>query len=207
MYLKDWGTLFIAVLALFLSSLNTYYQFYYERHDVKAAIFNFGINQSPDDPQIDIRAQADMVLKNNGTFHEVVSGVRFFYSGCENSPHGFETLSLMKPIILKPGEKRMVSLRDKFNPSSINVLTTIHPNDEEKPSLEICEENLKSGKVFVKIEIEFIQLTGFPLVIKSKSIPIKKVLDPIAGLEGTYFSKPDLVFDLINNQVITPQSK
>lgn len=51
-------------------------------------MFNFGIFDFPNDPFVGIRAQADMILLNNGTLNEAIGGVRFFYSGCENSPHG-----------------------------------------------------------------------------------------------------------------------
>ncbi|MFZ1745114.1 MAG: hypothetical protein WAU17_04275 [Nitrospirales bacterium] len=203
MNVKDWGTLLIAVLALFLSSFNTYYQFFYEHHDVKASMFNFGILDFPNAPFVGIRAQADMILLNNGTLYEAISGVRFFYSGCENSPHGIQSPSLIDPIILKPGEKKMISLVDKPNPLKPDVLTSIMPpHAVENYSYKVCSENLKIGKMFVTLEIDLIQENGIPVVVKSKGIPIEKDSN-VESLKSIKFSKPDLIFDLIKNQVTT----
>jgi hypothetical protein len=199
--IKDWGTLLIAGVALILSCLNSYYQFFYENHDVKASIFNFGIFDYPNESIVGIRAKADMFLSNNGNMYEAVSGVRFFYSGCENSPHGIQSTSLIDPIILKPGEKKMVFLTDEPNPLTPDILTSIMPPlDPANKSFAVCSENLKAGEMFITLEIDIIRENGFPLVVKSHGIPVEKV-SPVQSLRSVKYSKPDLIFDLINNQV------
>lgn len=168
---------------------------------MKASIFNFGIYDYPNEPQVGIRAKADMFLSNNGTSYEAVSGVRFFYSGCENATHGIESPSLIDPIVLKPGEKTMVSLVDRPNPQKPDVLTSILPtNAADNHAFKICEENLKAGKMFLTLEIDIIQENGFPLIVKSKGIPVERE-SPIRSLKSIKYSKPDLIFDLIKNGV------
>ncbi len=176
---------------------------FYEHHDAKAAVFNFEVSSFPSDPWVGIRAKADMVPSNNGNVFEVISHARFFYSGCENSSHGIISPSLIDPIILKAGGKTMVSLADKPNPFKPSSLIEIFPYPEGETSYKTCEEKCKADKIFVTIEIDLIQSDGMPLVVKSKGIPIGK--DPKTGQVS--FSKPDLIFDLVNNQVTTRGSR
>jgi len=176
---------------------------FYEHHDVQAAVFNFEVSSFSSDPWVGIRAKADMVLSNNGNLFEVISSARFFYSGCETSSHGIISPSLIDPIILKAGGKTLASLVDKPNPCKPSSLIEIFPYPEGETSYKTCEEKFKAGKMFVTIEIDRIQSDGMPLVAKSKGIPIGK--DPKTG--QVPFSKPDLIFDLVNNQVTTRGSR
>ena len=176
---------------------------FYEHHDVQAAVFNFEVSSFSSDPWVGIRAKADMVSSNNGNVCEVISSARFFYSGCETSSHGIISPSLIDPIILKAGGETLASLVDKPNPCKPSSCIEIFPYPEGETSYKTCEEKFKAGKMFVTIGIDRIQSDGMPLVAKSKGIPIGK--DPKTG--QVPFSKPDLIFDLVNNQVTTRGSR
>lgn len=159
-------TIVIAVIALILSVINTYYQFFNVKHDLIVSVLN--VERIPNLfllPDNNKKIEAMLLFINNGNRYEAISNAKFVYSPEKDFKITHETkLTGTGPIILTPGEKKLVKIEDSLDVSllisdkhSSKLLTLIWGDYDKKTREKLSKYD---NKIFVGISIRIILPSG-----------------------------------------------
>ncbi|MBV1879129.1 MAG: hypothetical protein KUG79_15920 [Pseudomonadales bacterium] len=137
-------TIVIAILALGISGVTLYFQFFHSQREVTAYIYE----EASDHGIIEVH----VMFMNSGTTEEAIAGGRFVFSNCESMNPKTIVGQQMVPIVIGPQEKKFRTLKIETNKKHIVFASS--------PQLN-CNEPAPQGRAFVAVEFSLVSESGW----------------------------------------------